>query len=296
MHVLVGWTTYQLFNLLIGLSIQPSGLLYLLATMGAALAYLTLNHLTVGGALMIARQISWRDSGIFERESLSIDLAMLMMGIMVAILVEASLWLIAPALAPLYLIYRALTIPKLKRQASSDPKTGLWNAEYFRKTLETELYRAQRFSRPLVVVMADLDLLRNINNVYGHLAGDAVLTGVATVLKANLREFDTVARFGGEEFSILMPETTVEQAYPRIEAIRRQIEDTSFIAPLTNHKIRATMSFGITGLAEDDKTTIDIVHRADLAVYAAKIRGRNQTCRSDYPADSSISLEERIRV
>lgn len=296
MHILVGWVTYLVHFKLIGLQANPSGLLYLIAALVATLVYMLLNHACVAMALVIARRVPWRDSGILEKESLLIDLAMLAMGITVAKMVEVSLWLILPAMAPLYPIYRALAVPNLQRQASSDSKTGLWNAEYFRKTLEAELNRALRFNRPLVVVMADLDLLRNINNVYGHLAGDTVLTGVAEILKENLRDFDTVARFGGEEFSILMPETTIEQAYPRIEAVRRQIEMTTFIAPKTNHKIHATMSFGITGLGADDKTTIDVVHRADLAVYAAKIRGRNQTCLANYPEGSSISLEERIGV
>lgn len=293
MHILVGTITRMAFeaaNTLPGLG----GLGYLLAVLIAAGIYVFFNHLIVGTALVTARGVAWRDSGILQSESLAIDFAMMAMGITVVTMIEKNIWLVVLILAPLYLIYRALAIPDLKRRASTDQKTGLWNAEYFRKTLEAELHRALRFSRPMVVVMADLDLLRNINNVYGHLAGDAVLVGVAKILKMNLRDYDTVSRFGGEEFAILMLETTLEQAYPRIEAIREQIASTPFYAPLTNQMIKITMSFGITQLTSEDQTTIDLIHRADLAVYAAKIRGRNQTCISEFPNGADITLEERI--
>jgi diguanylate cyclase (GGDEF)-like protein len=296
MHILVGGITYFVYGALANLLKEQSGLGSLLVMLVSAGVYMFLNHVFVGAALVLARQTPWRESGILEIESLAIDFAMLAMGITAAVMMQENIWLILPAMAPLYLIFRALAVPNLKRQASTDPKTGLWNTEHFRKVLETELNRAHRFNRPLVVVMSDLDLLRNINNVYGHLTGDVVLTGVASILKQNLREFDTVARFGGEEFSILMPETTTEQAYPRIEAIRQQIEQTIFTAPLTNHKIRATMSFGITSLVPSDRSTIDLIHRADMAVYTAKIKGRNQTFLDDQTQTSNISLEERMRV
>src|SRR5207247_98918 len=82
-----------------------------------------------------------------------------------------------------------------------------FNARHFAATLREELTRAMRFDRPMSLVMADLDLLRDINNTYGHLAGDAVLAGVAKIFREQLREYDVPARFGGEEFSILLPET-----------------------------------------------------------------------------------------
>lgn len=113
-------------------------------------------------------------------------------------------------------------MPALKRQTQLDPKTGLYNARYFQEALEREIARSDRSNHPMTVVVADLDLLRNINNTYGHLAGDQVLVGVANILKAMVREYDVVARFGGEEYTILMPEMAPEDALERVEAIRRQ--------------------------------------------------------------------------
>jgi diguanylate cyclase (GGDEF)-like protein len=202
---------------------------------------------------------------------------MFTMGYIIAVLFKKNPWLILPALAPLYLIYRALAIPQLKQKANTDPKTGLWNAEYFREALEMELRRAKRFRHPLTVAMADLDLLRNINNAYGHLGGDAVLIGIAQILKKNFRDFDIVSRFGGEEFAILLPETHPENAYQHIEAIRLMIEETKFVAPTTGATIKATMSFGVSGNNGADLTAKQILHHADVAVYNAKITGRNRT-------------------
>jgi diguanylate cyclase (GGDEF)-like protein len=306
MHILIGCVTQALLDAMLTSrsltdagrthTLSVDGLSFLVFTLVAVGIYLLLNHFLVGSALVLARRIPWEDSGVLDHDSLLIDFAMLVMGVTVATLVDKNSWLIFPTIAPLYLIYRALSIPHLKRQASTDAKTGLWNSEYFRKTLESEMARAMRFTRPMAVVVADLDLLRNINNVYGHLAGDVVLVGVANILKENLRDTDTVSRFGGEEFAILMPETTPEQALPRIEDIRRKIAQANFHAPLTKQLVKATMSFGITGIALADRTTIDLIHRADMAVYAAKMRGRNQTCLADAPQPTQFSLEERLTV
>jgi diguanylate cyclase (GGDEF)-like protein len=123
-----------------------------------------------------------------------------------------------------------------------------------------------------------------------------VLKGVAEILKKSLRDFDTVSRFGGEEFAILMPETSADQALPRIEAIRERVADADFYAPLTNQLVKATMSFGITGVAVTDRSTLDLIHRADMAVYTAKMRGRNQCCVSETPLAVQFSLEERLTV
>jgi diguanylate cyclase (GGDEF)-like protein len=213
---------------------------------------------------------------------------MTVLGYVCAVLYQFNPWLILTPLAPLYLIYQALGVPQLKQQVNIDAKTGLWNSEYFKSALDLELRRAYRYGRALTVVMADLDFLRNINNTYGHLGGDAVLIGVANELTNHFRDFDIVSRFGGEEFAILLPETYPHNAHRRIEAIRERISESVFIAPTTKAPIKATMSFGIAGLNGQALSCDEIIHQADIAVYDAKLKGRN--CTSIYTHEIGETL------
>jgi diguanylate cyclase (GGDEF)-like protein len=143
--------------------------------------------------------------------------------------------------------------------------------------VENELRRANRFDRPLTIIMADLDLLRNINNTYGHLAGDEVLVKIAAILKESVREYDVVARFGGEEFAILMLETEAHKAFERAERIRQTIEKTQFVVSTSVTPIRVTISIGIASRERFDEPAQEIIHNADTALYHSKLKGRNQT-------------------
>ena len=170
----------------------------------------------------------------------------------------------------------ALGAAARRRRRASTPKTGLFNARHFAVALNEELVRAERFERPLSLVMADLDLLRDINNTYGHLAGDAVLQGIAEVFRAQLRHYDVPARFGGEEFAILLPETPPEQAFEIAERIRRTVAASSFDVETSSEPIRATISIGVAGFPRDGADANELIHQADLAVYRAKLQGRNR--------------------
>src|SRR5438874_11127847 len=126
------------------------------------------------------------------------------------------------------------------------------------------------------LIMADLDLLRDINNSYGHLAGDAVLKGIAEVFRAQLRHYDVPARFGGEEFSILLPETPPEQALEIAERIRRAVAEHPFDVETSSEPLRVTVSIGVAGFPKDATDANELIHQADLAVYRAKLQGRNR--------------------
>src|SRR5437867_4611914 len=113
-------------------------------------------------------------------------------------------------------------------------------------------------------------------NNYGHLAGDAVLRGIADVFREELRHYDVPARFGGEEFSILLPETTPEQALEIAERVRRALADKRFEVETSSEPIQATVSIGVASFPEDGKGANELIHQADLAVYRAKLQGRNR--------------------
>jgi diguanylate cyclase (GGDEF)-like protein/putative nucleotidyltransferase with HDIG domain len=242
----------------------------------AMMVFTILNHLLVGLVISFARGQSFSESGAFSSLSFAIDFTLICLGGSSAILWDSNPYMSFIPLIPLYLIYRALKLPALERETQLDAKTGLINTRHFNQSLERELDRANRFDRPITIVMADLDFLRNINNNYGHIAGDEVLIGIANILKSSFRGYDTVARFGGEEFSILVPEATPEQVFPRIEEIRRTIEEKRFEISTSATPISATMSFGVAGRQGQDINMTEIVHNADLALYHAKANGRNR--------------------
>ncbi len=242
----------------------------------AAMAIFTfLNHLMIGIIVWMARGENFVQSGIFRFFPIMLDWTLLCMGSGIAVVWNYNPFAVIPFLLPLYLIYSTLRVPALERQVETDTKTGLFNHKYFLNSLETELRRASRFGRPMTVVMADIDLLRNINSLYGHLAGDVILIGIARILKTYSRDYDIVARFGGEEFALLMPETTPEEAYSKVNFLRMTIEKEEFVVQTSVTPIKASMSFGIAG-REEGLDGNSIIHNADMALYQAKLNGRNR--------------------
>jgi len=249
---------------------------FALAGFAACVVFVALNHLLLSTMLLLARGQSFQASGLFGAESLSTDLVLGVLGVAVAGFWHVNPWLVPAVIAPLALIQRSFTVPVLLEQARVDPKTGLFNARHFADALSDELTRAERFGRPLSVLMADLDLLRDINNTYGHLAGDSVLTGIADIFRSELRTYDVPARFGGEEFSILLPETPQAQALEIAERIRRAVAEREFEVETSERPIHATLSIGVAAYPDDGTDGNQLLHRADFAVYRAKLHGRNR--------------------
>jgi diguanylate cyclase (GGDEF)-like protein/putative nucleotidyltransferase with HDIG domain len=249
---------------------------FAVAGLAAAVAFVAANHVLVGVILKLGRGTNFSESGLFGVEAISVDVVLTILGVSLAAFWNWNPWLIFAALAPLVVVHRSLSVPQLQAEARVDPKTGLYNARYFATTLAAELARAARFERPMSLIMADLDLLRDINNSYGHLAGDAVLKGIAEIFHAELRHYDVPARFGGEEFSILLPETPPEQAMEIAERIRRAVAEREFEVETAAEPIRATVSLGVAGFPKDGADANELIHQADLAVYRGKLQGRNR--------------------
>jgi diguanylate cyclase (GGDEF)-like protein len=256
----------------------PHALRGLLGIVAATLTFTLINQLMLGLILFLASRETLANSAVFDRLILTIDTTLFAMGTGAALIWMVNPYAVLLIVMPLYLIYTTLQVPALQRQAESDAKTGLFNARHFSQALQKELDRADRFDRPLTVVMTDLDYLRNVNNTYGHLAGDVVLIGIANIIRESAREYDLVARFGGEEFAFLMPETTPEQALPLIESIRAAIQAAEFPVSTSPTPLQVTMSFGVAGRQRSGQKPEEIVHNADLAVYQAKQTGRNRVC------------------
>jgi diguanylate cyclase (GGDEF)-like protein/putative nucleotidyltransferase with HDIG domain len=224
----------------------------------------------------LVRLTRGHETSALDLGTVATDLTLAALGIVLATVWRHDVWLVPFAIAPLFLVHRSLAVPTLEAEARIDGKTGLYNARHFAAALREELERATRIGRPMSVVMADLDLLRDINNTHGHLAGDAVLAGIAEIFRAELREYDVAARFGGEEFSLILPETGVEQALRIADRIRRAVAATPFVVPTSSDPVRATISIGVASYPRDARDAETLVHQADVAVYRAKLQGRNR--------------------
>ncbi len=171
----------------------------------------------------------------------------------------------------------AIENAKLYEMATTDRKTKLYNHGYFQNKLIEEIDRAERYHTDLSLLMLDLDHFKKINDTYGHMFGDEVLIKTAKTIKQQLREFDIPARFGGEEFAVILPETKVNEAKIVAERLRKSISLQDFNAE--GEKVRVTVSIGIAGFIHDSEMTEDIlIEQADKALYHAKQTGRNRVC------------------
>lgn len=165
---------------------------------------------------------------------------------------------------------------KLAYNAEHDPLTDLLNRRGMWRAIKRIHAQSMRASRLYCIAIFDLDLFKLINDEYGHVVGDGLLQAIARQLHENTRESDWIARWGGEEFMVLMPETDTEQAVGFVERLRQRIEANDF--RVDQHSLRITTSAGVACCRSDGDSQDEIVNRADRALYAAKNAGRNRVC------------------
>jgi diguanylate cyclase (GGDEF)-like protein len=150
-----------------------------------------------------------------------------------------------------------------------DELTKVYNRRALNDYLEKLIDYSKCYGEPLSIAMVDIDYFKGINDSYGHDVGDEVLIKLSEILLRNIRKVDILARWGGEEFTILMPKINVEEAYKMLETLRKTIENTRVI-----NDMRVTISVGVTELKNTD-TFDDLIRRADEVLYKAKNNGRN---------------------
>ena len=162
---------------------------------------------------------------------------------------------------------------KLEELSIKDALTGIYNRRYLQQRLESEFNRACRYSEPLTLIIFDLDKFKNINDTFGHQAGDIVLQDVAARLDTVLRNTDICGRYGGEEFLVILPNSGISGAAALAERIRVCIE----AMPVKHHDvvIDVTISLGVAQFTKDITNYEQLVHCADVALYASKQSGRN---------------------
>jgi diguanylate cyclase (GGDEF)-like protein len=238
----------------------------------AATTYVLVNHALLARMLRVARGYDLSASGLFSLDGLITDFVVAAVGVGIAFALLHS-WALAPVVAlPLVLIQRALALPTLREQALTDHKTGLLNSRGIDQRARSEFARARRLGLSMSVLLCDLDDLRQINNRFGHLDGDAALTTVAAAFRNELRQYDLCARFGGDEFLVVLPETTEAEAL----AIAQRIQEWLEGHPIQTGEGRfaVAVSIGTASLGPEETQIGEMIARADTAMYGEKRSGR----------------------
>ncbi|MCY7348904.1 MAG: GGDEF domain-containing protein [Pyrinomonadaceae bacterium] len=176
---------------------------------------------------------------------------------------------------------------ELEKLATIDFLTGFHNRRNFFEIGKSEIQRAKRFRHPLAVVMFDLDYFKQVNDTYGHAAGDLVLTEIADVCRKSLRGTDVLGRLGGEEFAVLLPHTKLSDAQTVAEHLRAVIEANA--TEFFSETIKITASFGVSDLTDYDEEIEIVLAKADALLFQAKRRGRNQVA-ADFSGNNSLKL------
>jgi len=164
-------------------------------------------------------------------------------------------------------------LEEFKNLSIRDDLTGLFNSRKFYSHIAQEVDRSNRYFRPLSLILMDIDNFKSLNDAYGHLAGDRVLSSIGEIIKTAIRKQDTAYRYAGDEFTIILPETEIERALGVAERVRQAIENEIHV--LSNPRpLKVTASLGVVAYRTDEEIK-SFVHRADSAMYASKRKGRN---------------------
>jgi diguanylate cyclase (GGDEF)-like protein len=169
---------------------------------------------------------------------------------------------------------RSEMLQKLKKLAITDGLTGLFNSRHFYKQLDLEVDRIKRYNHSISILIIDIDHFKDYNDLFGHMEGDKVLVKIGELIKSCLRRMDTAYRYGGEEFTVILPETNNQDAIIVAQRIRKIIEAEIF-SPSSGEKITITVSIGTTEYEPEERIS-SFVQRADKALYVSKDMGRNR--------------------
>lgn len=244
--------------------------------LGSGLLCILLNELLVGAVIHLVAPQGRPHKMLWSREALSNDLVELCVGAILAFCGAVTLVLFLVAVPPVVLLQRSLMHAQLREAARTDGKTGLLNAGTWQREGEKEVTRATRAEEPLALLIIDIDHFKRVNDQHGHLTGDEVLLGVAKRLGGELRDYDLLGRFGGEEFVILLPETDEAQACRVGERLCTQLREA--VVETEKGPITVTISIGVALLRTHGEDLTQLISAADAALYHAKATGRDRVC------------------
>jgi diguanylate cyclase (GGDEF)-like protein len=264
-----------------------------LTAVGCAALFAVVSACIVAVAAHLADPEAPLAKVLWDREKLLLDLTESCVGILVAITCALSFLLLLVALPPVILLQRSLMHQQLAAAARTDPKTGLLNATAWQREADGEVIRALRSNSPLALLLVDVDHFKQVNDSHGHLIGDEVLRALAAELRQQVRESDVVGRFGGEEFTVLLPRTDTAGACRIAERLRSSAGGLSIAAAADVMRINVTVSIGVSVLGQHGGDLFELLAAADLALYRAKDAGRNQV-RLYSPGHESAKTEASL--
>ena len=262
------------------------------------LVFFTVNTALVAGAMAVAGPPSGAAQAVGTADENLLEIATLCVGALVAAVMVVNPWLVLLAVPPLLVLQRAVLVRHLERVASIDAKTGLLNSAAWHARAERAVTRSGRAPGSAAVLVLDLDHFKDVNDTYGHLAGDEVLAAVADALQAEVRDGDLVGRFGGEEFVILLAARAgrteadaLTAAQSVADRIRRRVASLAVgletpDGPLTVAGLSVSVGAAVRPDGPADLRTL--VHAADTALYAAKRAGRNRVGIGAVPAPGAL--------
>ena len=280
-YVAAALTFHHLIRLAPGAAAHPAShaLVWMLVAAACAAVQWTVNQVLIWTAIKGSDPgVRFRDEQL-TRDSMFNDVTELCVAVIVTFCVASSMIALLFAFPFITLLQRSLRHAQLVEDSRLDAKTGLLNAATWERQATTELIRAVRTKSPLAIAMLDIDRFKVINDTYGHLVGDQVLKEIARMLTSKLRDYDLAGRFGGEEFSLLLPQIRSVNAIRLAERIRSSIAAMSIIAPgaVGGERVQVTVSIGVAALdAGTDRTFAQLMSAADAALYRAKGSGRDQ--------------------
>ncbi len=273
------------FHSLSGLALQdtrgtPShGAAWTLLVLVAALVHWVLNKVIVMTAIKGSDPAASVRTEVLGREPLYNDVAEISIGVLITYGMAGNPLLALAALPVVTLLQRSLRHVQLLTESRNDSKTGLLNAATWEREAAAEVIRAVRTKSPLAIGILDIDKFKVVNDTYGHLVGDQVLKEIANTLNSMLRDYDVAGRFGGEEFSLLLPQTRAVDAFRIAERVRANVAGLSIIAPGSTgaERVQVTVSIGVAALdAGSRRELAELMAAADAALYRAKAGGRDQ--------------------
>lgn len=189
-----------------------------------------------------------------------------------------------------------LRVSELERETFTDSLTGLFNRRYLKRRLGEEVATARRYGLPLAILLLDIDYFKQVNDRYGHQVGDQVLVSMGKVVLKELRESDVLVRYGGEEFIVIAPHTSLLPARDLAERLRERIEGQNFnlhLEPCAISEISLTVSIGVASFDDEIDSLDKLIQAADKNLYRAKHEGRNQVVASGWKTRNQLMSKMR---